>query len=53
VGRTTLKVLPSSSIHRKLLGGLYSFLAVNSRQVTAAWSIPTGNLIELGMDVEV
>jgi hypothetical protein len=53
VGRTTLKVSPGDRLHRKLLGGLYSFLAANSRHVTAAWGIPTSHLIELGMDVEV
>lgn len=54
VGRTTLKVLPRGSLAQKVvLGGLYKFMATNSRQVTDAWNIPTLNLIELGMDVEV
>eukprot|EP00879_Flechtneria_rotunda_P016144 GHRR01016888.1.p1 GENE.GHRR01016888.1~~GHRR01016888.1.p1 ORF type:complete len:883 (+),score=297.21 GHRR01016888.1:1137-3785(+) len=54
IGRAALKVLPGGSIaHRVLLGGLYRFLSDNSRQVTAAWSIPTSNLIELGMDIEI
>jgi hypothetical protein len=55
VGRTTLKALPGSSnvAHQLLLGGLYRFLADNTRQVTGAWNIPTKHLIELGMDIEV
>jgi hypothetical protein len=53
VGRTTLKVSPGGRLHHKLLGGLYSFLAANSRHVTAAWGIPTSHLVELGMEVEV
>lgn len=52
VGRTTLNVLPGGQIHKVVLGGLYRFLATNSRQLTSAWCIPTKNLIELGMDVE-
>eukprot|EP00775_Hariotina_reticulata_P013256 gene13256-13386_t len=51
---TTLKALSGSNLgHRVLLGGLYRFLADNTRQVTGAWNIPTKHLIELGMDIEV
>lgn len=54
VGRTTLKMLPGGRFaHKVALGAVYRFMATNSRQVTAAWNIPTNNLIELGMDVEV
>lgn len=54
LGRVNLKVMPNSNVFRRaLLGSLYGFLAVNSIHQPDAWNIPTRNLIELGMEVEV
>jgi hypothetical protein len=54
LGRVNLKVMPNSNVFRRaLLGSLYSFLAANSIHQPDAWGIPTRNLIELGMEVEV
>lgn len=54
LGRVNIKVRAQGPLWDQLMvGTFYRFMADNSRQVTKAWNIPTSNLIELGIDVEV
>lgn len=55
LGKTNLSVAPTTRNPLKtvVLGQVWTFLATNQHDVSAAWGIPAPAVVELGMDLEV
>jgi hypothetical protein len=55
LGKTNLSVAPTTRNPLKtvVLGQVWTFLATNQHDVSAAWGIPAPAVLELGMDLEV